>query len=111
MSYYAVMGWVNLLLTFVVLAVVVWALISAATRPSRDFAYANTTKRFWVIALILCLLVSLNGVLYFIPLTFGFFLSLAAIVMPIYYLGPVQSRMPRKPRRPPRRPPQRSGGW
>lgn len=110
MSYFSVMGGVNLLITGAVIILTVWALMAAAIRPAADFALANKTKKFWVIVLVLSLAVSLNGVLYSVPLAFGWLLSLAAIIAPIYYLGPVQSRMGPRRRRD-RRPPPSRGGW
>lgn len=96
MSYYGAMGWISLTISVVVIGLALWALIAAAFRSSSDFVYAGTTKTRWLVGLIASLLVSLNGFAYNIPLMFGWLLSIAAIVAPIYYLGPVRSRMPQK---------------
>ncbi len=107
MMYYSVMSSVSFVISLAVIGLAVWALVAAALRSSGDFAFAGTTKRFWIIALVASLLVSLNGVMYYVPMYFGWLISIAAIVAPIYFLGLVRSRMPRSPKRPPTQ----RGGW
>ena len=93
MSVNLLSGWIYFVIDVAVMGLVLWALISAATRPAQDFAYAQKKKGFWVGILVAALLVTGNGWLYYIPLPFSGMFSLAAIFAAVYFLGPENQRM------------------
>ena len=110
MNAYDVIGWVYLAIELAILALAVWALIAAATRPAGDFALAQKSKGFWVGVLGASVLIAANGVFYTVALPFSWLLSMASIFAAIYFLGPERQRM--GPRR--RRgggPTSTRGGW
>ncbi len=86
-------GWIYFFIDLAIMALVIWALISAATRPAQDFLYAQKKKGFWVGVLVASLLVTGNGWLYYISLPFSGLFSLAAIFAAVYFLGPENQRM------------------
>ena len=110
MTTYNFIAGVTLVIELAIIAVVAWALIVAATRPSRDFALAQQKKGFWVGILTAALLVSGDGLFYFIPLPFNWLLSMASIFAAIYFLGPECQRMGPRRRRGGGRDTAR-GGW
>ena len=70
-------------ISLAMLAVKIWALVDACTRPEHAFpATGKQTKQFWVIVLVLALVVSFVG-----------FLSLVGLVAAIVYLVDVRPRV------------------
>ena len=93
MFVYSLWGWIYLIIDLAIMGLVLWALISAATRPAQEYLYAQKKKGFWVGILIASLLVTGNGWLYSFPLPFSGLFSLAAIFAAVYFLGPENQRM------------------
>ena len=93
MFVYSLWGWIYFIIDVAIMGLVLWALVSAITRPTQDFMYARQKKGFWIGILLASLLVTGNGWLYRFPLPFSGLLSLAAIFAAVYFLGPENQRM------------------
>lgn len=90
-----------LIVDILIIAVYAWAVLDALVRPSPAFDWAQTTsKPVWVGLLAFGLMVR-AGMLP-LDISFGSIVNLILVVMVVYYLGPIRSRMqsyPKKRRR------------
>ena len=80
-----------------VLAGYAWAIVDALVRPAGAFAWAETMSRVAWLALLAVGFVARAGLL---PLGIGGgpFINLVLVIIVVYYLGPIRSRMSTFPR-------------
>lgn len=89
---------IGALFNLFIVALFIWAIIDAVTRPRVAFDWAGTMNKWlWVIALLAGGAVRAGLMPFRIP--GSFLISLACLVLVIYYLGTVKPKLDEMPRR------------
>ncbi|MBM9433658.1 DUF2516 family protein [Flaviflexus equikiangi] len=92
---------IGMLFNYFVIALFLWAIVDAATRPKDAFPWAGTMSKWaWVAALLGGLALRAGLMPFRIP--GSFLISLACFILVIYYLGTIKPKLDDSPRRGPR---------